>query len=86
MDLENNKIIIKIGKKIYAFKSSYKTADFFLNNSVDDLTEEMKFILTRRHIINRVIKLIKKEDQEFFIKEKTKFKYTNIPNFSITRI
>lgn len=86
MDLENNKIIIVINKKMYQFKSSYKTAEFFKNNEIDGLSDKMKFILTRPHIINRVIKLIKREDQEFFIKEKTKDKYCNIPNFSITRI
>lgn len=87
MDLENNKIIIVINKKMYRFKSSYKTAEFFKNNNnIDGLTDEMKFILTRPHIINRVIKLIKREDQEFFIKETTKDKYCNIPNFSITRV
>ena len=90
MDLSGNKIIIVINKKMYRFKSSYKTAEFFNDdNNIRDiggLTDEMKFILTRPHIINRVIKLLKRENQDFFLKETTKDKYCNIPNFSITRI
>jgi hypothetical protein len=90
MDLNGNKIILVINKKMYHFKSSYKISEFFNDENnlrdITGLTDEMKFILTRPHIINRVIKLIKREDQNFFIKDKTKDKYCNIPNFSITRI
>jgi|LauGreDrversion4_2_1035121.scaffolds.fasta_scaffold757484_1 hypothetical protein len=90
MDLSDNEILIVINKKMYRFKSSYKTAKFFNDENnireIKGLTDEMKFILTRPHQINRVIKLLKREDQDFFLKESTKNKYCNIPNFSITRI
>lgn len=89
MDLSKNKIIIIIDKKMYNFKSSYKVAEFFSNEEntkdIKGLSPEMKEILTKPHTINRVIKCIKGEDQQFLIKETTKNKYCKIPNFSIIR-
>ena len=89
MDISKNKIIIVIDKKMYNFKSSYKVAEYFSNEdntkNINGYTDEIKFILTRPHMINRVIKCIKGEEQEHILKEKTKNKYTHIPHFSIMR-
>lgn len=89
MDLSKNKIIIIIDKKMFNFKSSYKVAEFFSNEEnikdINGLSPEIKDILTQPHKINRVIKCVKGEDQQFFLKESTKNKYCKIPNFSIMR-
>ena len=90
MDLSKNKIIIVIDKKMYNFKSSYKVAEFFSKeeniNDITGLTPEILDLLTKPHLINRVIKCLKGEEQNFLLKESTKNKYTKITNFSIIRV
>ena len=89
MDLSKNKIIIVIDKKMYNFKSSYKVAEFFSKeeniNDITGLTPEILDLLTKPYLINRVIKCLKGEEQNFLLKESTKNKYTKIPNFYIIR-
>lgn len=83
-------IIVKINNKSMMFRSSYKIAEFFNDDNnirdINGLSDEIKFILTRPHLINRVLKLLNNEEQEFFTKEKTRDKYKNIPNFKLERV
>lgn len=89
MDISKQKILITINKKLYAFKSSYCISEYFSNSeniqNIEGLTEEMLNILTKPHLINRVIKAIKGEEQNFILKKSTKDKYCRIPNFTIIR-
>ena len=89
MDLSKNKIVIIIDKKMFNFKSSYKVVDFFSNEDnirdISGLTTEIKNILTKPHLINRIIKSCNGEEQPFLLKESTKNKYCKIPNFHIIR-
>ena len=89
MDITKTGIIIRIGTKIYAFKSSYKIVEFFSNEEntrdIEGFTDEMKYILTRPHIIQRILKLKKGELQTHLIKQTTRDKYLNIPNFQMMK-
>lgn len=89
MDITKNKIVIMIGTKLYTFKSSYKIVEFFSDENnirdIEGLTEEMKYILTRPHIIQRVLKLKKGEEQAHLIKQTTRDKYLNINNFQMLK-
>lgn len=90
MDISKNKIIITIGKTLYTFKSSYSIVNFFSNSEnikdIELLTDDMKYILTRSHIIQRVLKLKRGEVQDHFVKQKTKDKYLNINNFQLIKV
>jgi hypothetical protein len=98
MDLKNNKIVVIINNKFYTFKSSYSIVKFFANeNNIKDinLSDEMKYVLERRHIIQRILKLKKLQklqklqnynkidDFQYFKKDSTRDKYLNIDNFEI---
>ena len=87
MDIAKNKIVIMIGTKLYTFKSSYKIVEFFSDDmntqNIEQITDDMKYILTRPHIIQRILKLKKGEEQSHLIKQKTKDKYLNINNFQM---
>jgi len=89
MDITKNKIVIMIGTKLYTFKSSYKIVEFFSNEynikDIECLTDEMKYILTRPHMIQRILKMKKCEEQTHLIKETTRNKYTNINNFQMLK-
>ena len=88
MEIPKNTIIILLFNKMYQFKSSYKCAEFFNNadNIIEGITDEIKFILSKPHIINRVLKCVKGDMQQHFIKNSTKKKYCQIPNFTINRV
>jgi len=81
--------MIIINKKVYRFKSSYKVVEYFTNdeniNNTEGLTDEMLFVLQRPHMINRILKCLNGEEQDFFLKEKTIVKYCSIPNFTLLR-
>lgn len=87
---KNKNIIVRINNKNMIFRSSYKIAEFFNDDAniqnINGLTEEMKYILRRPHLINRVLKLMYDEEQDFFLKETTKNKYKNIPNLKLERV
>jgi predicted glycosyl hydrolase (DUF1957 family) len=89
MDLKKNSIIVIIDNKMFNFRSSYKVAEFFKNeeniNDINGITPEILEILTKPYLINRVLKCIKGEEQQFLLKEKTRNKYTKIPKFTIIR-
>ena len=90
MDLTKNKIVITIGTKLYTFKSSYKISEFFNDDEnikdIEGLTPEMKYILTRPHLIQRILKLKKGEVQQHLIKQTTRDKYLNIKNFQMLKV
>lgn len=90
MDVSKNKIIIIINKKMYQFKSSYKVVEYFKNeeniNNVEGITEDMLYILQRPHMINRIFKYMKGEEQNYLKKESTIIKYCHIPNFTMMKV
>lgn len=89
IDIEN-KLLIRIHNKLFIFKSALKCSEYFNdNNNINNLngllTNDMLYILQKDYIINRIIACLKNKEQEFLIKQKTKDKYLNIPNFKIEK-